>query len=370
MYIKILTFHCAKNFGAALQAYALLTVLRKYADDVSIINYRPDYIVKDYSKYIDRRAIVPLIKSLAIFCLYIVRKYFFSYGYRVKKFALFEQKYLKINSELEIFTDKTLVSSGNADYVFLGSDQIWNCRLTHYDPVYLGNIKKTHSCRLIAYASSIGNDTSLDNELEFISGYMKHISYVSVREETAQHALSQYRNDISVVLDPVFLLPQETWRSIASYHNEKDYVLLYNMGSTSTADLIAHRIANMMHIDIVEIFPGGRSLKKFYRHKIYPSAGPLDFIGLIANARFVVTSSFHGTAFAILFNKQFITIAPGDVSSRVRDLLTRLDIADRVVTSVDDLPATDIDYSIVNARLDAERKKSVDFLEKALGVRD
>ena len=365
----MLTFHTAKNYGAVLQAYALRSVLQTYSSSVSIINYRPITITKQCITKINTHNIVLLAKAFFYKICYWIRTYICGGALRNRKFLLFEKDYLEVTDDV-IFTNRSFVSAGDADYVVLGSDQIWNCRLTHYDPVYLGNIKKTHSCRLIAYASSIGNDTSLDNELEFISGYMKHISYVSVREETAQHALSQYRNDIFVVLDPVFLLPQETWRNIASYHNERDYVLLYNMGSTSTADLIAHRIADMMHIDIVEIFPGGRSLKKFYRHKIYPSAGPLDFIGLIANARFVVTSSFHGTAFAILFNKQFITIAPGDVSSRVRDLLTRLDIADRVVTSVDDLPATDIDYSIVNARLDAERKKSIDFLEKALGVRD
>ena len=368
MNIKMLTFHTAKNYGAVLQAYALRRILQTYSPRVDIINYRPLTIRKRHMTEKNKYSVHLLVKAFFNKMCHWIRAYIFGRALKDQKFLSFEKDYLGVTDDF-IFTDRLSVSAGDADYVVLGSDQIWNCRLTHYDPVYLGNIKTKHSCRLIAYAASIGNDTSSHNELEFISNYIKHISYVSVREETAQRVLSQYRNDISVVLDPVFLLPQETWRSIASYYNEKDYVLLYNMGSASTANLIAHRIANMMHIDIVEIFPGGRSLKKFYRHKIYPLAGPLDFIGLIANARYVVTSSFHGTAFAILFNKQFLTIAPGDVSSRVRDLLTRLDIADRVVTSVDDLPATDIDYSLVNARLDDERKKSIDFLEKALGVR-
>lgn len=370
MYIKILTFHCAKNFGAVLQAYALRTVLKKYADDVRIINYRPDCIVKNYSKCIDRRAIVPFVKSLAVLGLYVVRKYFCSYGKRIKKFSLFEQDYLAINSEREVFTDKALVSSGNADYVFLGSDQIWNCKITHYDAVYLGDIKKIKSCKLVSYAASIGNDITSKEEEMFLAKYIKNISCVAVREETARDLLSRYRQDIEVVLDPVFLLSQDDWKNIAVYPQESDYVLLYNMGGIDAGTAIANRIADVLHIKVVEIFPGGRSLKKMYCHKIYPGAGPLEFIGLFAKAKYVVTSSFHGTAFAVLFNKQFITIAPGKVSSRVRDFLARLDLNDRVVDSADALPQGYIDYSVVNVRLDAERQKSIDFLEKALGVRD
>ena len=198
---------------------------------------------------------------------------------------------------------------------------------------------------------------------------IKNINYISVREETAKELIANFTNkEISVTLDPTLLLSKNDWEKIAITPNNKSYILLYNMGNMPLTNQIAKTIAKEKKLKILEIFSGNRSLKKLYRHATCPTAGPREFLGLFANASYIVTSSFHGTAFSLIFNKQFVTVAHPTAGSRMRDLLAKLDLSERIVTNINDIPYRDIDYKKVNAKLDIERQKSIAFLENALGV--
>ena len=304
MKIRLLTFHCAKNYGAALQAFALLKTLKIYAQNTEIINYRPCYITKSYMSNKDVNGVLPLIKFIFLYLLHYIRYYMCGGAKKVENFTVFERDYLNIN-EHEVYVDVPRIMS-DIDCVFFGSDQIWNVRITNFDAAYIGEIQRSPSCRLVAYAASIGNDISSDNEREFIAKYLNNFYKISVRESTAKKLQDKYRKDIDVVLDPVFLLSKNQWKNIAVPCHEKKYVLLYNMGNNDLVTQIGYKVASLLGLSVVEIFAGGRSLKKIYHHKIYPSAGPREFVGLISEASFVVTSSFHGTAFSIIFEKQWL----------------------------------------------------------------
>ena len=363
--INILTFYCALNYGAVLQSYALQNILLKYSDNVSILDYCPKFLLLPYMPWFKRYSIIIEFNAKYIRHAFtsIIQYYCLGYKMKLDNYQRFCKKYLRLTP---------LVYKDNDDsIVCLGSDQIWNPRITNWDKTYFYSNYPKGNTKVISYAASIGNDSSTEEELDFLRENIKNVDCISVREETAQCVLSSICDKpITTVLDPTLLLKSTdtAWRRLISDNKYGRYILLYQMSDDPNTLKICRHISKLLHLKIVEVlaYPFGRKNLNFHKH--ITTAGPAEFVTLFAHAEYVVTSSFHGTAFSLIFNKQFMTVAHPTVGSRQRDLLARIGLSDRVVSSVDDLPTTDIDYSIVNARLDAERKKSIDFLEKALGV--
>lgn len=368
--IWILTFHCVINYGAILQTYALQTLLKRYNDNVLVINYQTKDLITPY---------IPLFRVCSIHSLavssdkikYIIKilisaLQYFCFGERIKQkqYQYFLKKYIYIESFHAINI------SGSRDVIVLGSDQIWNPRITNWDKTYFYSNYPKGNTKIISYAASIGNDHSTQEELDFLRENIKNVDCISVREETAQKVLSSICDKpITTVLDPTLLLKSadiELQRLISDNKYGK-YILLYQMSDDPNTLKICRHISKLLKLKIVEVlaYPFGRHNLNFHKH--ISTAGPEEFVTLFAHAQYVVTSSFHGTAFSLIFNKQFVTVAHPTAGSRQRDLLTRIGLSDRIVSSVNDLPTTSIDYSIINKRLEQERRKSLDFLEHALG---
>ena len=370
MYIFILTFHCAVNYGAILQTYILQQVVQRYGD-VRILDYCPESLVAAYiPKFKSIRRTFNMKNNFIKKFLWILQSflqyYLLGHKYKLMRYAKFRQEYLKLE-----YTISPNVMNEHK-YIVLGSDQIWNTRITHWDKTYFYSNYPKGNAKIISYAASIGNDHSTQKELDFLRENIKNVDCISVREETAQKVLSSICDKpITTVLDPTLLLKSTdiAWQQLISDNKYGRYVLLYQMSNDPNTLKICRHISKLLNLKIIEVlaYPFGRHNLNFHKH--ITTAGPAEFVTLFAHADYVVTSSFHGTAFSLIFNKQFVAVAHPTAGSRQRDLLARIGLSDRVVSSVDDLPATDIDYSLVNARLDAERKKSIDFLEKALGVR-
>lgn len=367
--IFILTFQCALNYGAILQAYALQNILNRYGYDAEIYNYRPISIVTPYIPQFQKSTISGFLHSnskIKYFLKIPISMFqFYCLGNMIKinSYKEFYKKYLKLQC----------IANVPNSIIVLGSDQIWNPRLTNWDKTYFFSNYPKGNAKVISYAASIGNDHSTQEELDFLRENIKNVDCISVREETAQKVLSSICDKpITTVLDPTLLLKStdiELQRLISDNKYGK-YILLYQMSDDPNTLKICRHISKLLKLKIVEVlaYPFGRHNLNFHKH--ISTAGPAEFVTLFAHAQYVVTSSFHGTAFSLIFNKQFVTVAHPASGSRQRDLLARIDLSDRVVSSVDNLPASDIDYSVVNAKLDAERRKSFDFLEKALGLSD
>lgn len=370
--ITIITFHCAINYGAVLQAYALQSLLNRYAGNVTIADYMPFSIVAQNIPHFKRCAFHSFIHSsnkikyILKIPFSVLQFYCLGYKSKLAKYVIFKKNYFHLQNFEENLSESN-------DIIVLGSDQIWNPRLTNWDRTYFYSNYPKGNTKVISYAASIGNDHSTQEELDFLRENIKNVDCISVREETAQKVLSSICNKpITTVLDPTLLLKSTdtAWQQLISDNKYGRYVLLYQMSDDPNTLKICRHISRLLNLKIVEVLASPFGRHNFNFHKHITTAGPAEFVTLFAYAEYVVTSSFHGTAFSLIFNKQFVTVAHPTAGSRQKDLLARIGLPDRVVSSVEDLPATDIDYSLVNARLDVERKKSFDFLEKALGVRD
>ena len=368
--IIIFTFHCVINYGAVLQAYALQNILLRYSDNVLIADYRPQFLLQPYMPqfkkiYAVSAAQIYKLKSLLHSVASLMRYYCLGYHIKLYHYKNFVDQYLRLQP-------LNLIINSYHNNIVLGSDQIWNPRLTNWDKTYFYSNYPKGNAKVISYAASIGNDHSTQEELDFLRENIKNVDCISVREETAQKVLSLICDKpITTVLDPTLLLKSTDieLKRLISENKYGRYILLYQMSNDPNTLKICRHISKQLHLKIVEVlaYPFGRNNLNFHKH--ITTAGPAEFVTLFAHAEYVVTSSFHGTAFSLIFNKQFVTVAHPTAGSRQRDLLERIGLPDRVVSSIENLPTSDIDYAIINERLEIERRKSLDFLERALGVK-
>lgn len=345
--IGITTFYKAYNYGAFLQTFALQKVLEnKY--DVSNIEYTCKKIENDY-KLIKIHNFKKFVKSI----LFIYKN-----SKRRQKFNECIKEYIKLNN-----IDKKY------DCVIAGSDQIWNIKLTGgYDKVYsleyFTNVKK------ISYASSVGDETLIQKNKKEYKKILDNIEVVSVREESAKKELEKITDkNIKVNLDPTLLLTREEWDK---YTIDKDinepYIFSYFVGVTQenyeALELLTNKLG-MKTISYSENPKEKNIIKKCF------TDNPFEFISKIKYSNLAFVSSFHGTVFAIMFNKEFYVMPPKDKGNRIINLLNKLGLNDRIIESKEDINKIDfnnkIDYKSVNKKLDELRRDSLEWLYKALG---
>lgn len=262
-----------------------------------------------------------------------------------------------------------------ADIYVTGSDQVWNS-------IYNEGIDKSFyldfappGSKRVAYAASIGMPEIPEGEVEETKRLLHKYSAITVREADASRILAGLGfNDVPVVLDPTLLLDKPAWTDIArrfSPIKTEPYILVYSVEEKAQNELIgryAGMISRKHGWKIYEISYNSyhRRLKFADRH--FLQVTPEIFLQLMLNAEFVIVSSFHGTAFSINFNKQFLTVTPNRFNSRVDNILTLCNLRDRLVTSPSfDIEALQpIDYGEVNKIIETERNKSIDLLNTML----
>lgn len=314
--IGILTFHNADNYGAVLQCYALQETLRSLRpdDEVCVIDYRNPLIEKSYRVLGLRRSVLENISQI----LYVP-----SQLKKRRRFSSFRGEFLSVGSP----------DPNDCDVVFYGSDQIWNPELTGDDLAYFGaNFRGTK----IAYGASDGGEIKITEEVKKMLG---DFNSISCREKSLSEKVSERLGKIvPTVCDPVFLLSKDEWLKIAVKPHEQNYILAYKISENIGFDDEVERTASRLGKPIVQIVYV-RSLRKLIcrTQKIKECLSPQQFVGLFASADFVLTTSFHGTAFSIIFEKPFFVLAFGSGSERITDLLNSLDLQGRYGRSVQNL---------------------------------
>lgn len=360
----IITMHCPLNYGAILQTYALQAYIESLGIKVSVIDYRPDYIVDNQSyMYVgDDR-----FKHLAILrWIYRLSKVPSKYK-RIKAFKLFSNNELHLTSSFHTFSE---IKEANliGDFFICGSDQIWNILNGAYkDPSYfLGfvadNVKK------ISYAAS-GNLPIINETKDITIPMINRIDCISMREESTIETIQPYINKlISHVCDPVFLLSPESWRMLYKKHSrlrlKGKYILAYPMGNgADKAIQKASKIANHLHLPLYLISASQRWDSRISKQF---NVNPYEFLSLIDNAEIIVTNSFHGTSFSILFKKQFWTTVAEGSNQRITSLLAKAGLQDRLLLG-DCMPDYDsvIDYYNVLDDLQGFINHSKDFLHSS-----
>ena len=356
MKLGILTFHCAHNYGAVLQAYALKHYLSSLGCEVHIIDYQPDYLMSEYQRSLLKYWICK--NPIKMLKLWVNEP--FLYKDRKRRRDVFISF---INNELQ---PDSVTNITDYDFVIYGSDQIWNPKITggKKDLMYWGGFAPQKS---ISYAASLGEYSPEGNERNEVKELLKNFNAISVREQKAKDILqSLSNNEIHVVCDPVFLLSKEKWENVLSVNirDKKPYILCYNLTQNTECMRQAQIIGKAKGLDVVEVY-GEVKYHSGERH-IENGLGPFDLVSHISNAAFVVTSSFHGCAFSLLLQKPFYAIGFNQRSERVRSLLSIAGIPERLLIKASEEWDDTLAYNQIEANLDAFVSKSKKFIEKAL----
>ena len=318
MKVGTITFHGSHNYGSMLQAYALQKYIHELLKDHDdpcenlIINYRSEVQKRIY------KAPEPTdLKNLLKWLLYL--PYRKQLKIQEEKFEAFITDHLSVTEEFSSETRLPEIASA-FDLLIAGSDQIWNVRARDFDFTYL---LPGCSSKKISYAVSLG-PLSIDwkqyNTAKLVN-LLKSFSTISVRERKSLEMLHEIFSDNQAELmpDPVFLLPAEEWREIQSDMNPGKYILFYCLEPTPEQIRIAKMFSRTLNLPVVST--AYRNKYDYFNpfNKQY-DAGPCDFLSLVDHASLVLTSSFHGTAFSIIYNKPFF-VMNGMEDGRIRDLM-------------------------------------------------
>ena len=358
MKIGILTFHCAHNYGAVLQCYATQEFLRSKGYEVEVINYRPQYLLDPYRLFNRRRVIsknpIWLLKSLIVEILMFSNRY-----KRFRGFEGFINKHLKIG---KVVTREDLPS--NCDVYIIGSDQVWNSKITKgFDPTYFADFAfEKGQKKYISYAASMEASVLNQEQREFYSKKLGTFDEISVREHQLQKLLQPLTTKrITHVLDPTLMVPSHVWDNLSSNKPNVDkYVVVYQVACNENTLRIATHLAKQIGAK-VKVLVAWLEFKPM--EGTNQIATPEDFVDTIRNAACVVTTSFHGTAFSIIFRRPFYTIKLNEGwDTRSSSLLDSLGLSDRLIEVSESPIFTSIDYSIANNKLEKLQLESQNFL--------
>lgn len=357
MKVGILTFHCAHNYGAMLQAYGLQMFLQRSGFDVSIIDYRPDYLIRDYRIY---SASYWLSRSLKG-CLRKIRHEAILHRIRIKRHKQFNA-FMASHFKLIPYSDSSIAS---LDAIVLGSDQIWNPRITggHFDDVFFG---KDVKCKIVSYAASMGNSILTEYQKTYYRKHLALLSAIGVRESSLCDLLADLTDKkITITLDPTLLAGVSVFKQMIGVPRKvSKYILVYEIESHIGTLEIAYDLARQLHCEVVELEAYLSFSRRRQKDQI---ASPLDFVNYIKNAECVVTTSFHGTAFSVMFEKAFYTVRQGNKADlRAGDFLDKIELSHRFIAMNERPQFSCIDYGKARNKLQTEVQRSAEFLLKAL----
>lgn len=358
MVVKLLTLQCIKNYGSVLQTLATEKILGEYFQNVETIQYiRPDAadknILNQWTK--DTSGIKRIIKKI----------YLYPMAYRYKKvFHSFLNKYIHLTEQKYEKDEDFIQFPVDADAYCVGSDQVWN---SNWNQGFLKAMFLEFApdkAMKFSFCSSFGKTMLDEEEKAEIYPLLNRLQYISVRESTALKVLETIGINKGIhLLDPTLLIPSSFWSEIAAPRLIKDeYVLVYQLNPNQDFDNYTYKFAKRKGLKLVILGMRTRDLKKKGKTLLMPKVE--EFLSLIKYAKFVITDSFHGTAFSLNFNRQFITIYPAEFSTRLYSILKWADLLNRRLDDYNNLEIADeeIDYTLINSKLELEQKRARNYL--------
>ncbi len=362
MKVSIITLHRITNFGSLLQTYATQTYIRKLGYDTEVVDYVPDGITFKRSVWPKGASLVS--KAIKLVPLTVVSLIQFD---MVNSFM---KKYITVSPKRYGSFAELVANVPEADIYLSGSDQVWNTQNNNpHDDLkayYLCHAPKGK--RKIAYAGSFGKEDFSEKEKAEIGSWLKDYDVISVREDAALKTLDTLGVNGEWVTDPTLLLTQEEWREFCKKDKPKPgYVFVYNLNRNKLLEEAAVKIAEKKGLRVVN-FADTFEFIKGAENRFNNDA--LDFLNYISNADFVVTDSFHGTAFSLNFNRQFICVSAPKYNCRLESILRLTGLLDeRLVFDIKTalkVSNKEINYKDVNSKLESAREFSRNFLKNAL----
>lgn len=362
MQIKNITCHDVYNHGASLQAYALQAYLSNLGHDVEIIDYKPDYLSGHYSLWSVNNSIYdkPIVKQLYLLTKLPGRLIALR---RKKAFDEFTRRYLRLTTKRYHSNEELKANPPEADVFIAGSDQIWNTLFQNgRDAAFYLDFAPATSLR-VAYAASFATATIAEEYQRFVSKMLHNFDKASIREKESLPLLARLgRTDGVAVCDPVFLLTKEEWNDLLPSDKIKEqYMLVYDCENSTAIKNIAKKVSKQLKIKIYNV--SGKRLS--YADKNFWTSGPLDFVRLIRDAEYVVSNSFHATAFSLIFEKEFCVVNRSEaINERMKSLLADFGLENRLVSNDKELPSLSIDYSLVKTKIEEFIQESKYFLRQ------
>lgn len=368
--IGIITIHKINNYGSVFQAYALQKVCEDLGYKVEIIDYNyPNsfHTIRTYASHEDSQPNEPKwIKIL--YAIDLIKQH--------KGIEAFVNKFQKLSSKQYNDPSELNNDAPHYDIYITGSDQLWNPRFCNGDPAFLLHFAPDDALK-ISYAASIGANSIPEELKPQYKELLKRYTYISVRENSGVQVVNDVAGkEATVVLDPTLLLSRDQWNLIATPKRlfKKKYILCYFLNYTFNAFPYVDKLAEYMQKQTgYEIMRVARPPQRIgLPHTHYRvDASPEDFLALVRDAEMVLTTSFHGTAFAVNYGKPVFTVVQNkDASdSRQVSLMCNLGLEAQILSIKDSMPdRCRFIYDVQSEQMLLEklRAKSVDFLKNAL----
>lgn len=381
------------NYGAELQGFALQYKLNKMGYQAEVLDLHR--VLPSNGRFWDtvKKVIITRFKKLNLFkaCSsiislfvsvakdkYYAKKYAAKYADKKKMFHDFFYTQIK-HSDKEYYPHELDYVELPYDVYIAGSDQIWNYKNSDRVDVFFLMFANRFKAKKISYAASYSVSTIPDLYLKNYRTWINNIDFLSVREYAGVKLSKNISGrDAALVCDPTLLLDKTEWLTQFDMKDkriiEDEYVFIYSMSRSNTVFEIARKVAAQLGgVKIVNVKVSFIPTNEDKIEDLFDVTPP-QWVRLLADASYVVTDSFHGTAFAVNFNKPFTTLQNplSELNSRVDTLLTKLNLNNRIFIDNDkgQLPQKlEIDYTQINARLEKWRRDSLLFLTSALDLK-
>lgn len=339
MKIGLLTYHHSVNYGAMLQSYATVKALRSLGHEVEFINIRQE----------ETRGTNPVL-----------------FYFKLKALKKFVHKFYPPETREFDSIEELRKADFNYDCMIVGSDQVWNPQISKDKCLAYFLDFGGEDIRRLSYASSFALSKWPTNNNELTAAVAKALnrfSGLSVREKTGQQILKEtFHLDSTLVVDPTMLF--EDYDEVTGHVNENGNVVAYLLNRTPMQMQKAIELSKAFG-KRPKLISTIRPTKGFAY--VYPPSieGWIRYIG---GAGLVITDSFHGLVFSLLYKRNFVVITPENGrNSRLKDLLTSYGLSDRYFLETDDIPYnklinTPIDYTCVFKIMNEQRNSSWEFL--------
>lgn len=297
---------------------------------------------------------------------------------RLARFSEFKEKWFRVSERYSSMAELSKACADRYSAVLVGSDQLWLPANIAADYYTLGFVPD--SVNTIAYATSFGQETLPRGSERAAMRFLPHIRHISVRERSGQKLVAKFTGRrVPVVADPTLLFDGREWMDVQQSASllEGNYIFCYFLGdnpphrqfASRLAEATGCRIAALPHVD--EYVRSDED----YADEVLWSVGPDGFLNLIRNAQWVLTDSYHCSAFSMQYEKKFFTFrrfnrrTTQSTNSRLDTLFEQCGLADRLLTgeeAISDCINLEIDYADVHRRIDRLRQYSWDYLIRAL----
>lgn len=368
--IGILTFHKSINYGSVLQSWALSRVISKRFG-VEIIDYEPqnyEFLYANYRQWNSWNNIKYNLKRMPLSSALNNQQQLFK-KFRDKQLPLSRKKY-NYNNGCDI----------KEEYkgIVVGSDQVWNIRAKDCDPIFF--LPFNYSGNKVSYACSINDTDYTEKNLPSnLASEICDFDFISIREESGKNKLEQFiakQKKVYTLLDPTLLCNSSEYDSLLNDRIvDGKYIFLYNVWTSEAGIQAAKFLSEKLNMPVYTIMTASNVkeinlLKKSGILVDTVRTSPSDFLNFFKYASYIVTESFHGTAFSLIFEKPFVCVSNRTNDERLNNILTLVGLKDRYM-KLDELQTYDlkqeIDYEIVTEKKEKRARECIELLYKAIG---